>query len=261
MSYILDALRRAEAERDRGSLPGLNTHAGVPVYVDRRLLGRGNPWLWLLAGMVGAVLLVMGVRLWWQWATADVVPGPEVAAVTGITAAVQAPAAVPAAAVPAPLSAPVKDRVVRAEAAPPGLPSVPSVAPAAALPAAASVAAPARVKAAAAAASVSTAVPAASAAVVTPPRPPDAQPNAAPVAQPDGRIHAPADLPAEIARELPNLVFGGLIQLEDPPRRSLIINGVIYMEGDLIQPNLVLEQIRLNAAVLRYKGHRYQLPI
>jgi general secretion pathway protein B len=237
MSYILDALRRAEAERDRGSLPGLNTHAGVPVYVDRRLLGRGNPWLWLLAGMVGAVLLVMGVRLWWGWATADVVPSPDVVtqAPAGATAAVPqpAPSAPPA----------VLDRV--ADAAP----------------RAAAAAASARVRAAAAAASASTAAPAASAAGGPPSSPPTAQPNAAPVAQPDGRIHVPADLPTEIARELPNLVFGGLIQLEDPPRRSLIINGVIYMEGDLIQPDLVLEQIRLNAAVLRYKGHRYQLPI
>lgn len=272
MSYILDALRRAEAERERGSLPGLNTHAGMPVQVDRRLLGRGNPWLWLLAGMVGAVLLVAGIRLWWQWATADVVPAPDAAA--------QAPVALPAAAVPLPPSAPVKDRVARAEAVPQGLPSVPSVtlpsaAPAVAerasrpSPMASAVVASPRAKAGAAATSASIVAPATSAAGGPPPSPPVAQPNAAPtaaptaapIAQPDGRIHAPADLPAEIARELPNLVFGGLIQLEDPPRRSLIINGVICMEGDLIQPNLVLEQIRLNAAVLRYKGHRYQLPI
>lgn len=246
MSYILDALRRAEAERERGSLPGLNTHAGMPVQVDRRLLGRGNPWLWLLAGMVGAVLLVAGVRLWWQWATADVVPAPDAAAVSA--AAAPAPVALPAAAVPLPPSAPaVAERASR-----------PS-------PMASAVVASPRVKAGAAATSASIVAPATSAAGGPPPSPPVAQPNAAPIAAPiaapDGRIHAPADLPAEIARELPNLVFGGLIQLEDPPRRSLIINGVICMEGDLIQPNLVLEQIRLNAAVLRYKGHRYQLPI
>jgi general secretion pathway protein B len=250
MSYILDALRRAESERERGSLPGLNTHAGAQVLVDRRLLGRGNPWLWLLAGMVAAVLLSVGVRLWWGWATADVLVEPQQTATQNALA----------------LSAPPAPLVLGTPPMAGGSPAVTS--PRVAAPEIV-VNAPARVELRPAPAS--TAVPivvpiAASNALVRAPAGTSSAALAAstaapPVAPPDGRIHAPDELPAEIRSELPNLAFGGLIQLEDPPRRSLIINDVIYMEGDLIQPNLVLEQIRPNAAVLRYKGHRYQLPI
>ena len=250
MSYILDALRRAESERERGTLPGLNTHAGAQVHVDRRLLGRGNPWLWLLAGMVAAVLLTVGVRLWWGWATAGVLVEPP-------QAAAQSAVALPTPPVPPVLGTPSTVE------SPPAVtsPRVPAAVVAAQAPARVEPRVEARV--APAQAPASTAVPiAASNAPVRAPAGTSSAPLAAPpVAPPDGRIHAPDELPAEIRRELPNLAFGGLIQLEDPPRRSLIINDVIYMEGDLIQPNLVLDQIRPNAAVLRYKGYRYQLPI
>ena len=59
-------------------------------------------------------------------------------------------------------------------------------------------------------------------------------------------------------RELPPLNVGGLIQMDDPPRRSLIINGVIVMEGEAIQPGLVLERIGNGQAVLRHKVRAIQ---
>ncbi|MEY2654968.1 MAG: hypothetical protein RLZZ524_1996, partial [Pseudomonadota bacterium] len=70
-----------------------------------------------------------------------------------------------------------------------------------------------------------------------------------------------ADLPEEIRRELPPLSVGGLIQMDDPPRRSLIINGAIVMEGEAIQPGLLLERIGNGQATLRYKGWRVLLGI
>ena len=39
--------------------------------------------------------------------------------------------------------------------------------------------------------------------------------------------------------------------------RFLIINGQILHESDKVTPELTLEQIKLKAAVLRYKGYRY----
>ena len=39
----------------------------------------------------------------------------------------------------------------------------------------------------------------------------------------------------------------------------LIINGQVFHEGDKLAPELVLEQIKLKAAVLRYKGYRYSV--
>ncbi|MEY8876495.1 MAG: hypothetical protein AB9M60_08305, partial [Leptothrix sp. (in: b-proteobacteria)] len=63
MSYILDALRKADAERGRGRLPGLHSQGGTPVYVDRRLLHGANPWLWIVAGLIALLVLLVGAWL------------------------------------------------------------------------------------------------------------------------------------------------------------------------------------------------------
>ena len=59
MSFILDALKKSEIERQRQSVPGL---IDVPVAARRR----GIPtWVWVLAGLLGvnvAVLLVLLIR-------------------------------------------------------------------------------------------------------------------------------------------------------------------------------------------------------
>lgn len=41
--------------------------------------------------------------------------------------------------------------------------------------------------------------------------------------------------------------------------RMLILNGGVFREGDQPAPGVMLEQIRLKSAVLRYKGHRYSI--
>lgn len=65
MSYILDALRRADAERERGSVPTVHAHpaaAGTPV--DGASTRRARPWLWV--GGLALLLLVLGAGLG-QW--------------------------------------------------------------------------------------------------------------------------------------------------------------------------------------------------
>ena len=78
MSYILDALRRAQAERGRGSVPGLHTPAapvaGLPVAASP---ARGP--VWALAALASAAALAVGG--WWLWRTqprADVVAAQAV---------------------------------------------------------------------------------------------------------------------------------------------------------------------------------------
>jgi general secretion pathway protein B len=62
MSYILDALRRAEAERERGQLPGLHTQ---PVAISSTAAApvAPRPALLWLGGLVA--LLLLGALLWW----------------------------------------------------------------------------------------------------------------------------------------------------------------------------------------------------
>ncbi|HEY0856566.1 MAG TPA: general secretion pathway protein GspB, partial [Albitalea sp.] len=73
------------------------------------------------------------------------------------------------------------------------------------------------------------------------------------------RIYALNELPPDVRRELPTLNVGGSIYSDNAASRFLIINGQIFHENDKVTPNLTLEQIKLKAAVLKYKGYRYTI--
>ncbi len=92
MSYILDALRRAEAERERGRVPGLHTQAlpvpGEPVVPRAR---RAGSW----AGGILALLGAAALGAWWALRE----PAPE-----PVAPAMPRPA--PAVAPPAPVATP-----------------------------------------------------------------------------------------------------------------------------------------------------------
>jgi general secretion pathway protein B len=65
MSYILDALRRAESERERGSLPTLHTNP-VPAGLadDEGAAARSRRWVWGLAVVLLLLLLGAVVGQW-----------------------------------------------------------------------------------------------------------------------------------------------------------------------------------------------------
>ena len=102
MSYILDALRRAEAdrERERGAVPGLHAQPAPEAPPP----GRGAARRWLpWAG--GGLLLIAGIGagLWWSGSPRDVAaPG----AVPTPTPAPVPSAVLPAAPAPEPVAAP-----------------------------------------------------------------------------------------------------------------------------------------------------------
>ena len=56
MSYILDALRRADAERERGGVPGLHTQTMAEPGDEADIAPRARglkPWHWLAIGLAG----------------------------------------------------------------------------------------------------------------------------------------------------------------------------------------------------------------
>lgn len=96
MSYILDALKRADAQRERGQVPGLNAQP-VPVAAASGSPRRLGLWLGVLCG---AAAVAAGGLYWHSDSTqAATAPIPAPAPVA-VPAPVPAPAAAPA---PAPL--------------------------------------------------------------------------------------------------------------------------------------------------------------
>ena len=97
MSYILDALRRAEAERDRGQVPGLHTQP-VAAMAPPAAANRLRPAL-LWAGGV-ALLLLLGTLVWLLLAR-PAVPEPVVLAIPAAPPAARVLPAAPLAIAPA----------------------------------------------------------------------------------------------------------------------------------------------------------------
>jgi len=220
MSYILDALRRADAERERGGVPGLHTQP-TPSAGDDDEPGtpsRGlRPWHWVVLGLVGGLAAAVA----WQWPGSDAPTTPlPSASPTSIAAA---PATEPAPA-PAPVITP-RPAPAPMAAAPPATPV--EIAPMRATP-----------------------KPAAAAASATAPAAPAAAPT---------RVASLAELPVEARRGLPPLAFGGSIYSNTPANRLLIVNGQLMHEGDALGPGVKLEQIKPKAAVLNIGGQRFEI--
>jgi general secretion pathway protein B len=240
MSYILDALRKAEAERERGTVPHLMAQplGSPPTAAAPR---RGALW-----GAGAALSLAAAVGAGWWLARQDA----------------PAPSAVPAAAM-AP-AVPVTEPVAVHAAAPATGGTALSTAPnTVATP-------PART-----APVVNSGTPGSLAALEQPPgpqRPAVGVPAAAPAPQAvDGapasattrptptRTVAYDQLPPDVRRQLPALSLAGAIYSDTPSARMLLVNGQLQREGDHVAPGVVLEQILPRSAVLRWRDLRYEM--
>jgi general secretion pathway protein B len=98
MSYVLEALKRADAQRERGQVPGLNAQpADLPPLDDSVPAARRAPGLLLAAA---GILLVVLLGAWW-WSR----PAPVVVTSASAPAPAPAPAQSPVVAPPAPAEA------------------------------------------------------------------------------------------------------------------------------------------------------------
>lgn len=233
MSFILDALKRADAERERGRVPGLHSQTPLPTAKAAARPARPSRWGWL----VGLLVLLVATLAWWLWPSSRdtaTIPEPSVASAPApaaepappITAPAPSPAPAPAAAVVAPVTTPV----TKASPQPPVAPLL-SPPPAA----------PAPVEPAAGTTAPTPAIPAA-----PPPKPTDT-----------GPVRRLADLPADQRAQLPRLAVSGASYSQNPAHRMLIVNGTVVQEGQEIAPGLTLERIGPNEAVLNHRGLRF----
>ena len=256
MSFILDALRRAEAQRERGQVPGLHSQTMAAAASVAPVPRRSSPWVALLA-VLCALLIVALAAMWWR-----LEPVP-VDAVTSAPAAVVAAASVPA-------SVPTTARPSASASAPASV--APPVAPSAALPAStapsllAAVAPPAR------ASSLTTRSPAAARAKVVPA--PAAVPSAAAAARRDRPAAASAvaaaasaappllaagDLPEPWRSTVARLNVSGAVHSSDPTQSFVMVGGQLAREGDRVAPDISIERIGARETVLRAGPHRVEI--
>ncbi|HET9821822.1 MAG TPA: general secretion pathway protein GspB [Burkholderiaceae bacterium] len=231
MSYILDALKKADAERERAGVPGLHALAGGNGAPDEAQRA-ARRWR---AVTLAVLLLGSAAALGWWWHGAG-----EVSPQAG-------PAAAP---MPAPGAAAMPATAV-APLPPSTLPSpvvVPPAPPVTASPAAGPVAPAAPGQDTAAAAAVPR--------VIVPP--PGAATQAASAAAGTALPVYP-DLPADLKRQLPPLAVNGAVYGPAASSRMVFINGQVVREGDSLAEGLVVERIGPKASVLAWRGTRFEL--
>lgn len=95
---------------------------------------------------------------------------------------------------------------------------------------------------------------------VPPAKPADEAPRSATTATRADEAALPTlrDLPEPVRREIPALTVGGYIYSGNRADRSVLINKRLLREGDEIAPGLRLEQMMQNGMILNYKGYRYR---
>lgn len=222
MSYILEALKKAQAERQLGNAPTI--HAPTLHAAPARVALAKKPGA-LALGMGLLVVVVVGSLAWRARApvpavipvTATVAPTTTVVptATLPVTAAVSAPAPVIA---PTPAPAPVLATAV-APAPRPRKPAPPTP-----------VAVPAPVSA----------------------------PAPAPAALEDTVRYA-KDLPADLQQQLPRVAFGGYMYSDNAADRLVLVDKTLRHEGEEIAPGLMLEKLLPKGAVLNFRGTRYRV--
>ena len=231
MSFILDALRKSEHERQRSAVPGLSH---VPLATPRREL---PGWVLLVIGVLAAAVLVLG-GAWWQSQrslTAPVASPPAAvtapAASTPPTAAAPAPVSPPTIATPPPAAAPTTVAI----AAPPVQQPAVVVATASSPPDSESAALDERTQSLASAA-------------IVPKRAPPTGPT----------LPSAAALQAQ-GINVPPLKLELHAYSDKPAERFVFINGRKYKEGERLTEGPEVVQIEPNGVVLREQGQRFQL--
>ncbi len=264
MSLIHEALKKAEQQRQLGSVPTL----GSPVLSTRRR----RAWLGPLLSLLGAAIL-LGGAWWWMHQR----PLPPAAANPATTApALPAPATKPAAdgqpvATPTPVPQHVARSPVEAEAPPasawipapihpgkegaagprPSQRTAPQ--PKAAVPAA--TAPPARTTPPAPAA-------AGQPAVASPPAKLAPLPAVRPKANVTANSALPLywELPYAERKDMPEFKISMHVYADKPADRFVILNGVRQKEGDDLPGGMKLDAIDADGIVVELTGKRFRVP-
>ena len=220
MSYILDALKRADAERQHGTVPSLHTRQ-VTTPALQNTSGAQNR-RWLTAGAVLILAAAAAVGGWFWRAPSNDAPRQADAQIA-LTSPVASPPPLPALAAPTLLPAPVPAPVTAAPVAPKPKPE-PAPKP------------------------------------ETPPRRIAApKPTPPPPAAASADLPLLSELPDNIRRQIPAMAINGVVYSENPGQRVLLVNQQVLTQGSQAVPDVKLEEIRPHSSVFSFQGTRFRL--
>lgn len=248
MSYILDALKKADTERERSAVPGLHAQADAGFGLSDR--SGGLPWRVIAL----AAIVLLAALLAWLWFGGSDTLSPVSPIPAPLAEAVPTPRPAPAPATPPTAAAPVAPAPTTVPSsvgqAAPVAPPQPAAAPPMAKPA-------------------PPPVPAAAEATRPPPtlaaKPPSTATAAAPKAAAaasaaaEPRLPTRNELPAELRAALPPLSISGAVYAPQASGRMLFVNGLVLREGDAVADGLTVERIGASSSVLAFRGQRFEL--
>lgn len=224
MSYILDALQRADAERERGGVPGLNTRPVAGAVAPTRKGARDRMGLIVVAAALALAAVAAGL---WVWRS-PVVQSPVAAApLAPMVSSVPTPSPSPSPTSTTPVATPLPAiaPAARPKPAPPANrmepqpqpqpPSKPKTGPAA--------------------------------------KGPDGA-NAAPAPAP-----LLSELPEDIRRQIPALTITGAVYSDNPAQRLLLVNGQVLTQGSQAAPDVTLVEIRSASSEFSFRGTRFRM--
>ena len=247
MSYILDALRKSDQQRQRGVAPTLPA-APAPEATPRRPAS-------LAYGLLALVLVGAGMAIGWlrPWQSEQAAPArPEPVAARPEPIAPRAPESNLRQAVPAPSQmAPRPKPETRAQSATPPVQAAPAPIAAQPQPPAPSGARPSGTPRPADAV-----VPGKKPAPAPAPEQPAA--NAAADAGRAQAVIAMAELPLALQQELPAMTISVHAYSGNPRDRMVGINNRMLREGEYVVPGLKLEQITPEGMIFGYKGFSFR---
>lgn len=86
---------------------------------------------------------------------------------------------------------------------------------------------------------------------------------AAPAAKPGSgweQVPLLAELPDPLRREIPDLAVTGSMYSDNPANRMVLINRRLLREGDEVAPGIAVEYLAPRAAILKIRNQRFRLP-
>jgi general secretion pathway protein B len=242
MSYILDALRKSDQQRQRGAAPTLLAGQATAIAPKQPAF--------LAYGLLAAVLVGAGIVIGWlrPWQPEQAAPGraESVAAKplesTPLESTRRQPAPAPSEMAPQPKPEPKLQNATRPAQAAPAPALVPTKPQ---LPARAKPETDGPPREADAAAPRGTAAPA---------RPVDTAADAARVQT----VISMAELPLSVRQELPAMTISVHAYSGNPGARLVGIDNRILREGEYVVPGLKLEQITPDGMIFGYKGYSFR---